>query len=219
MALPPIVVATLQSAVIAAFSNVIAQVITAHNEQKPLWDLDATPILHFFVYALLSTPPNFLWQELLESTFPAYHASPTAEAVASASAGDEKALDAEAEEGRLVEPRLNRANTLVKTFLDQTVGAAVNTLMFSVFMHGVRVVTATTGTAGNGMGMGMGDAWEVVWERTRGEFWDILMAGWRFWPFVSVVNFVFLTSVEARNLVGSLAGLGWGVYMSMFAGK
>lgn len=61
--------------------------------------------------------------------------------------------------------------------------------------------------------------WAAVWQRARGELWPLLAAGWRFWPLVSVVNYVFLTSVEARNLVGSLAGLGWGVYLSLAAAK
>ena len=97
--------------------------------------------------------------------------------------------------------------------LDQTAGAAFNTALFSSYMHGVRAATA----AGGG-GVARVD-WAGVWARTRAEFWPIVRAGWSFWPFVSVVNFVFLTSVEARNLLGSLAGLGWGVYVSMLTAK
>jgi len=117
--------------------------------------------------------------------------------------------------------------------LDQTVGAAVNTLLFSLFMHGIKeaVVFPQPSSGGNNDQGGLwlwgadpvrfssgGDVdWTSVWARARAEFFGILKAGWSFWPFVSLVNFVFLTSVEARNLVGSLAGLGWGVYMSLFA--
>jgi hypothetical protein len=54
-----------------------------------------------------------------------------------------------------------------------------------------------------------------VVEAAKGEFWGLVMAGWRFWPLVSLVNYVFLTSVEARSLVGALAGLGWGIYLSL----
>ncbi|KAK0749202.1 hypothetical protein B0T18DRAFT_99723 [Schizothecium vesticola] len=207
MALPTIVKATLQTAFLNALSNVIAQVITAQKDHTPL-TLNWTPILQFLLFGLISTPPNFLWQDFLESTFPAaVHLAPTDEALASAAAGDEKALDAEARDGRLVTTRLSKRNTAAKTVLDQTVGAALNTLLFSCFMHGVREAMAPGG----------GVEWEAVWGRARGEFWGLLRAGWRFWPFVSVVNFVFLSTVEARNLVGSLAGLGWGVYMSLFA--
>ena len=61
--------------------------------------------------------------------------------------------------------------------------------------------------------------WRLVWERARGEFCGLVVASWRFWPIVSVVNYVFLTSIEARSLMGSLAGLGWGVYISLVTGK
>lgn len=58
-------------------------------------------------------------------------------------------------------------------------------------------------------------AWPSVWASTQAEFWGLIKAGWRFWPLVSLVNYVFLTSVEARSLVGALAGLGWGIYVSL----
>ena len=46
-----------------------------------------------------------------------------------------------------------------------------------------------------------------------------MVAGWRLWPFVSLVNFAFVKSVETRNLIGALAGVVWGVYMSLFASQ
>lgn len=159
--------------------------------------------------------------------------APTREAVASAAASDDAALDDEEKTGRIVEPRLNKRNTAAKTLLDQTVGAAVNTLMFSLFMHGIREAMAhhylhaedgsARPAAAGGLGfLAGGDvvrygrvAWDGVWAKARGEFWGIVKAGWRFWPLVSLVNYVFLTSVEARSLVGALAGLGWGVYISL----
>lgn len=231
MALSPIVIATMQSAVINAVSNIVAQAITAQRSHHPLV-IDWVPVLQFFVWGCVNTPPNFMWQDFLESTFPAYHLQPTQAAITSASAGNDTELDKEADEGRLVEPRLNKTNTAIKTLLDQTVGAAVNTLLFSMFMGGVTAAMAhraSQGFAGPEKGVAFllsGKAlryesvdWTRVWVRAKGDFWGILKAGWVFWPFVSIVNFVFLTTVEARNLVGSLAGLGWGVYMSLFAAK
>lgn len=60
--------------------------------------------------------------------------------------------------------------------------------------------------------------WAKVWRGATDEFGGIYAAGLRFWPLVSAVNFVFLKSVEARNLLGNLAGLGWGVYISLVSG-
>jgi hypothetical protein len=45
------------------------------------------------------------------------------------------------------------------------------------------------------------------------------VAGWRLWPAVSLINFTFVKSVEGRNLVTGLAGVGWGIYMSLFAAE
>ncbi len=226
---PPIVTATLQTALISAFSNVLAQAITAHQSSTP-FTIDPIPLAQYTLFALLSTPPNFLWQETLESAFPSYRIAPTAEALASAAASDDAALDDESARGALVEPQLSKRNTLAKFVLDQTLGAAVNTLLFSLFMHGVREGMAHHyDVAGKGKGawgfVAGGDVvryeaveWVGVWAKARGEFWGLVRAGWRFWPVVSLVNYGFVKSVEARSLVGALAGLAWGVYLSLVMG-
>lgn len=165
-------------------------------------------------------------QDFLEQSFPAYHASPTNEAVASAAKGDEQALDREAAEGRLVEPRLNVRNTAIKMLLDQTAGAAANTFMFSMFMNSIMTAMAHRPDqpaqslsfllAGGAVDYSRVD-WRAVVAKSRANFWGIIVAGWTFWPLVSFVNFAFVKGIEARNLVGSLAGVAWGVYMSLFA--
>lgn len=165
-------------------------------------------------------------QDFLESTFPATTATPSLEAISSAAANNDKELDREAREGRLVESKLNIRNTVIKFVFDQTVGAAVNTLMFSMFMHSIQAAMShrTTGpdasvsflTSGQALDYSQVD-WRVVVARSRLEFMSIMLAGWRLWPFVSLFNFVVVKSVEVRNLVGSLAGVAWGIYMSLVA--
>lgn len=152
-------------------------------------------------------------QDFLESSFPAKHPRPTTAAIASASG--EKALDRSAHRNSLAEPPapLNKRNTATKFALDQSVGAAVNTLLFSVFMHSIRAAMV----GGRGAVDYARVDWRVVEARARAEFWPIMTAGLRFWPFVSAFNFGVVKSVEGRNLVGSLAGMAWGVYMSLFA--
>ncbi|KAI1339339.1 Mpv17/PMP22 family protein [Xylariaceae sp. FL0016] len=229
----PIVTATAQSALLAATSNVLAQVITSYQAETPLV-VDWVPIFQFVVYAFLNIPPNFLWQEFLEATFPATHISPTREAIASASKGSEKELEEEAAEGKLVEPRLNKGNTAIKLVLDQTIGAAVNTFLFSLFIHGIQATmprpfgTALSAPEESGRYLsallsgavktGKVD-WGVVVQQSTEEFWPIMQAGWKLWPFVSLVNFAFIKSIEGRNLVGSLAGVVWGIYMSMISAR
>lgn len=127
-----------------------------------------------------------------------------------------------------MERRLNAGNTAIKLVLDQSIGAGANTILFSVFMHSVQAAMShrTTGPEGSVWFLASGRAldysqvdWRTVVERSRLEFLPIMSAGWRLWPFVSLFNFAVVRSVEVRNLVGSLAGVGWGVYMSLVAAR
>ncbi|KAK7914864.1 Mpv17/PMP22 family protein [Apiospora marii] len=233
---PPIVNATIQSAVLAATSNLLAQALSAYKNEVSLV-IDWVPVFQFIVYAIISTPPNFMWQDLLESSFPAYHMSPTKAAVASAAANDEKALEEEEREDQLVEPKLNVANTLAKTVLDQTLGAFGNTYLFSLYIHSVQAAMdrplgtplSTPDTSAAYLAslfLGLAGAqrarygtvdWDAVVKTSQAEFWSIIKAGWRLWPAVSIINFAFVKSIEGRNLVGGLAGVAWGIYMSLRA--
>jgi hypothetical protein len=86
------------------------------------------------VLALLTTPPNYLWQQFLERTFPAYE-RPGGHDVEK----DPHALEvgvSSAEAGKF-KRKLNIQNTLSKWFVDCiTLGALVNTAMF-LFLMGV----------------------------------------------------------------------------------
>jgi hypothetical protein len=42
----------------------------------------------------------------------------------------------------------------------------------------------------------------------------MIMAGYKFWPMVTLLNLI-VVPVEQRMLVGGLAGLVWGVYLSL----
>lgn len=156
----------------------------------------------------------------MEETFPSSHPEPTNDAIAAAATDDDKALDAAP---ALVEPKLNVRNTVIKTLLDQTVGAAVNTALFSMFMHPLKAAMAhhvpghefLTGSGGRIVDYGAVD-WRHAVALSRAEFWPLVKASWAFWPFVSVLNFAVIKDVARRSLVGNLAGVAWGVYMSLF---
>ncbi|KXJ94066.1 hypothetical protein Micbo1qcDRAFT_159035 [Microdochium bolleyi] len=250
----PIVGATRVAAVLAATSNLLAQTITSYQRDTPLV-IDWVPVFQFVLWSIISTPPNFLWQDFLESTFPAYHASPTREAVLSASkaGGDaDAALDSAGKEAKLVEPRLNKANTVVKLLLDQTIGAAGNTILFSLFIHAVQaamhrplgaplstpdqsvrfllsglfpslfaaVIKSDSGKAVRARAFDYSRvSWPATWARAQAEFVPIMVAGWKLWPLVSLINFTLIKTIEGRSLVGGLAGVVWGVYMSLLASK
>ena len=93
--------------------------------------------------------------------------------------------------------QLNIRNTGTKFALDQTLGAAVNTLLFLA-----------------GMALLRGQSWSTAVGECREQFWLIILAGQKLWPAVSVINFV-LVPVEYRMMVGSVVGLFWGVYLSL----
>ncbi|KAK7750009.1 hypothetical protein SLS62_008000 [Diatrype stigma] len=206
MAPPPIVKATIQSAVLAATSNFLAQALMAYRNETSLV-LDWVPMFQFILFAFISTPPNFLWQEFLESTYPAYKAT------AGTSAAEKK------EQKQEQAPKLSKGNTAAKFVLDQTVGAAANTFLFSVFIHSIQAAMAvSSGSAGGVVGLDYSKVdWTHVLARSRAEFAALVVAGWRLWPLVSLVNFTLVKTVEGRNLVGGLAGVAWGVYMSLVA--
>jgi protein Mpv17 len=140
-------------------------------------------------------------QQLLESSFPSHTLRPTTEALAAAAHNDDSLLDKEESEKTITEPKLSLRNTLTKFALDQSLSAALNTLAFSLAMGAFQGLDYV-GAVG----------------KAREEFWPLMRAGWRLWPVVSMVNFTMVRSVQGRALVGSLAGMGWGIYLSLVAG-
>ncbi|KAL8686215.1 MAG: hypothetical protein Q9218_007265 [Villophora microphyllina] len=51
-----------------------------------------------------------------------------------------------------------------------------------------------------------------------GQTWPLMVAGYKLWPLVSLLNFTVIP-VEKRTLVGSLVGLGWGVFLALRAAR
>jgi len=168
----PLVNATVQAGCLSALSNVLAQGLTAYRSGKP-FVLDIIPITHFVLFAFLSTPPNFLWQEYLEEQFPGQKTE----------ANGQKKLD--------------KMNTTKKFVLDQTLGAAVNTLLF------IAVIGAFKGKDSN-----------TIARDCQNDFWPMVQAGLTLWPLVSLLNFT-VVPVHRRVIVGSVVGLFWGIYLSL----
>lgn len=109
----PLVTATIQAAILNLCSCAFASVVSPK----------APPFIPLFIFTLISTPPNFLWQQYIERVFPGYSTR-------------KPDLDSGEKEGKEMK-RLNIGNTLIKFGLDQTLGAAVNT---TAFLVGVRLL-------------------------------------------------------------------------------
>ncbi|KAH7175547.1 hypothetical protein EDB81DRAFT_10219 [Dactylonectria macrodidyma] len=209
----PMVTAMIQSAMLGGTANVLAQLISAYRTGSEV-TIDWVPVFQFLLFNLISTPPNYLWQDFLESTFPSNPAPPH----------PKKSDDPPAP------PKLSIRNTLIKLFLDQTVGATLNTLLFSNYVHALRLalhpvprITSVFKAITYWTSPGTVDLarvnWDRVWAASLDEFWPILVAGWKLWPAVSLINFSAIKTVQGRNLVGSLAGVVWGIYMSMISAQ
>lgn len=97
--------------------------------------------------------------------------------------------------------QLNVKNTAIKFALDQTVGAAVNTVLFIA-----------------GIGLIRGQSLNFVLKDVQEQFWPMIFAGQKLWPLVSILCFT-LVPLQYRMLVGNIAGVIWGVYLSLVVGE
>lgn len=93
---------------------------------------------------------------------------------------------------------LNKQNTARKLLLDQTVGALVNTTAFVAAMAAVKGKDRAT-----------------IIHECRRDIWPLMKNGWKVWPLVAIFNFTFIP-VQRRIIVGSIFGLFWGIYLSLF---
>lgn len=175
----------------------------------------------FVAYSVISCPPNYLWQSWLEATFPGYAETLTSaekeklvdEVVTGQSTATEKtglktrnvdqaALTSKsAPNARKVKKQLSIGNTAIKFLLDQSVGSAVNTVMFIM-----------------GIAMLRGQSLEYGWEQTVTGFWPLVFAGQKLWPLVSIISLTMIP-VEQRMVFGSIIGVGWGIFLSLMAGE
>lgn len=105
-----------------------------------------------------------------------------------------------AEHKKKVSKKLNIKNTGIKFALDQTLGAAANTVMFIA-----------------GISMLRGQSSSQIIANVQEEFFPLLSAGQKLWPAVSIISFT-LVPVERRTVFGGIVGVGWGVFLSLVTG-
>ncbi|KAL2117846.1 hypothetical protein VTJ04DRAFT_7506 [Mycothermus thermophilus] len=213
----PIVNATVQATILSIISNLLAQAITAHQSNTPL-KIDWITVFQYSFFALISTPPNFRWQGYLESTWPAFPSSSSSSSKQNGSSEKDKSTST---------PKLSWPNTLKKLLLDQTLGCALNNLAFGLYIHSFRQAAAhhyssSSSSSSSAPASVLADflrpsavSWDQTWAQACADLLPLMTASWKFWPWVALGNFVFLTSIEARTLAGALAGLAWGVYLSL----
>lgn len=102
--------------------------------------------------------------------------------------------------GARTQRKLSIKNTAAKFLLDQTFGAAVNTVLFIV-----------------GIALLQGRSLEQGIQECRDGFWPLIRAGQKLWPLVSIISLT-LVPVERRMVFGSIIGVGWGIFLSLLSG-
>ena len=99
----------------------------------------------------------------------------------------------------IYEKQLDIPNTARKFLFDQTLGAFVNTVAFVAAMAAFKRKGA-----------------KAVQRDVESNVIPLMINSWKVWPFVALANFT-LVPVSRRVIVGSIVGLFWGIYLSMFA--
>ncbi|KAI9044913.1 uncharacterized protein KD926_011086 [Aspergillus affinis] len=218
----------IQSTILNAISNLLAQVIDQYNKDGP-FTLNTLALLQFITYAIIIVPINFYFQNWLESTFPGFptwqsphlRRSSTGWAwgmgMADARLTPNPSLDldvvvdilpsvkdkpATTVTTRPFQPKKQRSGTWnfgMKFLLDQTVGSVLNIVLFVMLINLLK-----------------GMEWERVWGLVCEDFTPIMIARLKYRPVVSTLMYT-VVPVERRVVFGSACGVIWGVYLSLYA--
>ncbi|KAI1819334.1 hypothetical protein F4861DRAFT_148587 [Xylaria intraflava] len=199
----PMAKATLASAALSSASNILAQILEAYRDERS-FAFDIAKFLRFVILTLLTAPPNYMWQQLLERTFPAYEHKQLKPGSDDSPRDIEKQLNEDPEAGAGPEPerKLSIKNTITKWFIDCiTLGAIFNTVAFFILM-----------------GILKGQPVATITHNIRTETIPLIVAGYKIWPFASIISFSFVP-VDRRIVFLNFVGLLWGIYMSLVAAR
>ncbi|KAL7269309.1 hypothetical protein RUND412_008031 [Rhizina undulata] len=191
----PVVMASIQSAAISTLSNVIAQWLSAKSKDQH-FHLELTPVLHWLLFSIITTPPNFHYQIFLEELLPAYILPSKPKKDKHEKEKQRAKTDGNAD-APTSETQFSWPNTIKKLALDQLVGGPINTVLYLAIFAGFS---------------GMGAAGVV--SHVEEKFVATTLAGLKFWPAVAVTGFVFVP-VRYRMVFGMLAGLVWNIALNL----
>ncbi|KAF7122679.1 hypothetical protein CNMCM5793_000789 [Aspergillus hiratsukae] len=207
----PLTTTLLQSTLLNALSNILAQIIAQRKKTGP-FTLNTLALVQFLTYAVIIVPINFSWQKYLEARWPGFPGrrgatiAATVAATAEAKAGDvvvtvdpgDLLPVKEKEEKQLVpvsswrwrsgarwRSRSGLGNFLMKFILDQTVGSVMNILLFIVLINLLK-----------------GVGWRRIGELIVEDFGPIMIARLKYRPVVSALLYT-VVPVERRVVFGN----------------
>ncbi|OAQ87666.1 SET domain-containingprotein [Purpureocillium lilacinum] len=195
-------------------SSEMAKTLISLYEQERMhaaraFGLDLSQLVRFLVFTVLTAPPNFIWQQLLERRLPAYPVDARRQKKQQQRDVELKGLEEAARDSHnadhgsgMVTPRFSLRNTLAKWCIDcMTAGAVMNTVAFLAIM-----------------GLLKSQPGSQIWHNIKTETIPIIVAGYKIWPIASIISFSFVP-VHRRIVFLSFVGLIWGIYMSLVAAR
>lgn len=185
--MPSLTTVTIQSAILKAAANLTAQALS-HRGAEAAPGIDWARIFEFAIFGLVSAPLVSIWQRALEETFPTQNG-----------AMDSRNPHAESSTQPNQKYQVNWLNVIVKLLLDQTIGLSFTNIIF---------ITCTTGARLQSMAL--------LSNEIKIRIAGILKAGWRIWPVVSLINFLWIPW-EWRVVVTSVVGFGWSIVLSFLS--
>ncbi|GAD97846.1 peroxisomal membrane protein 2, pxmp2, putative [Paecilomyces variotii No. 5] len=216
--LSPLGATLIQSSILNAISNILAQLIDQYKHGKPL-SLNVIALIQFVTYAVIIVPMNFSWQRYVEARFPGFpttrgwrrgRASTSSSVVSSSpaffttpTAPPPDVLPRKEKPARDTIPAAGSnsgmRNFIIKFMLDQTIAGFVNIVVFIFLINLLKGASLST-----------------IWELICKDFWPITVARSKFRPVVSFLLYT-VVPVDRRVVFGSACGVIWGIYLSLYA--
>jgi Mpv17 / PMP22 family len=198
----------------APYRSLTLMALLMHLDSYPLHSARSSS-LRFVLLHLVTAPPNYKWQELLEHYFPARESSSSHTYISipladreeeeevpkdhDSNVGDEEDLGSNR---RRRWGKLNLRNLAIKWFLDCiTLGAIMNTTAFIMIMGILK-------------GQGPLD----IWQNMRTKMVKIIVNGYKLWPVANAVAHAFVP-VERRILFFGCVAFFWNIYLSLMAAR
>ncbi|RMJ27160.1 Mpv17 / PMP22 family [Aspergillus sp. HF37] len=190
----PLTATLIQSTILNAIANLLAQFFAQYGTDKP-FHLNTLALAQYLAYNLLVTPLNFAWQRFLEARYPGF---PRREQTGDLLPFREKKSDDDgpplsAQSARHAQAPSGMRSFVAKFLLDQSVGSVMNILFFIV------LITLLQGRGVRG-----------CWEAVLVDFKPIMIARLKYRPVVSTLLYT-VVPVDRRVVFGSGCGVIWGV--------